>query len=92
MTTTIDKFGRILIPKSVRKELGLEPGNSIDLIVIRKENSLFLRPTFLETVVLKTDDFGIPILSYATDTPITLDLVKEIKDGREERDQKIFGR
>jgi AbrB family looped-hinge helix DNA binding protein len=28
---TIDKAGRIVIPKSLREELGLEPGDSLEM-------------------------------------------------------------
>ena len=31
MELTLDKFGRILIPKEVREELGLQPGSSLHL-------------------------------------------------------------
>jgi len=31
MELTLDKFGRILIPKDVRDELGLRPGSSLHL-------------------------------------------------------------
>lgn len=28
---TIDRFGRVLIPKDIRSDLGLEPGDELDL-------------------------------------------------------------
>jgi AbrB family looped-hinge helix DNA binding protein len=31
MQTTIDKFGRIIIPKKVRENFGLKPGTSVDI-------------------------------------------------------------
>ncbi len=31
MELTLDKFGRILIPKGVREELGLRPGSTLHL-------------------------------------------------------------
>jgi AbrB family looped-hinge helix DNA binding protein len=31
MELTLDKFGRILIPKEIREELGLRPGSSLHL-------------------------------------------------------------
>tara|TARA_R100000789_G_C2950898_1_gene134963 strand:+ start:305 stop:568 length:264 start_codon:yes stop_codon:yes gene_type:complete len=32
MTTKIDKFGRILIPKPIRQRLGLLPGSPVSLV------------------------------------------------------------
>lgn len=32
--TTIDRFGRVLIPKEVRSDLGLEPGDELGLQTI----------------------------------------------------------
>jgi AbrB family looped-hinge helix DNA binding protein len=32
MTTKIDKFGRILIPKPVRERMGLRPGSPVSLV------------------------------------------------------------
>ena len=31
MQTTVDKFGRIIIPKKIRDHLGLEPGTSVEI-------------------------------------------------------------
>lgn len=91
MTITIDKFGRILIPKSIRKELGLEPGNSIDLIVNDEKKGIFLQPKIELVPVLKVDAMGIPSFSFGVAEPITIDFVKAIKEGRDEQDNKIMG-
>ena len=37
MITKIDNFGRILIPKKIRKKLGLEPGEKISIETTRKK-------------------------------------------------------
>lgn len=31
MHTKLDKFGRVLIPKNIRKNLGLKPGDTLEL-------------------------------------------------------------
>jgi AbrB family looped-hinge helix DNA binding protein len=39
METTLDKFGRVVIPKKVREDLGLEPGV---VLKIKQENEKIL--------------------------------------------------
>lgn len=41
----LDRFGRVLIPKALRKALGLEPGDELDLEDV--DGSLWLRPVGL---------------------------------------------
>lgn len=91
MTTTIDKFGRILIPKAIRKELGLEPGSSVDLLPSSYDQGIILRVTREVTPKLVLDSLGIPTFHFATDKVCTIDFVAAIKEGREERDAKIIG-
>ena len=33
MKTTIDRAGRLIVPKAVRKAIGLQPGTSVDIQV-----------------------------------------------------------
>lgn len=42
METRLDKFGRVLIPKSFRKNLGLKPGVTLELE--QSENEIIIRP------------------------------------------------
>jgi AbrB family looped-hinge helix DNA binding protein len=41
METTIDRFGRVIIPKTIREHLGLRPGSK--LIVEEHNHDLLLR-------------------------------------------------
>lgn len=41
METTIDRFGRVLIPKSVRADLGLSPGTQLE--IEERDGGIFLR-------------------------------------------------
>lgn len=41
-SSTIEERGRILIPKELRKELSLKPGQQV--IVERKEGGIFINP------------------------------------------------
>jgi len=42
MDLTLDKFGRLVIPKAVREALGLGPGSTLE--VDTKDEALVLRP------------------------------------------------
>jgi len=48
VTVTIDKYGRVLIPKEVRKKLELSPNTTLDLIVRGDEIVLRVRDLNLE--------------------------------------------
>jgi AbrB family looped-hinge helix DNA binding protein len=53
MTLTIDKFGRILIPKPLRDRLGLEPGTAL-AVAVRQEHT----PTGEAVIELRTEGGG----------------------------------
>lgn len=42
MHTTVDKFGRILIPKKLRQQLGLKPNDTLELTLV--DDKLMLTP------------------------------------------------
>ena len=42
METRVDRFGRIVLPKGVRDELGLEPGDALE--IREAEGGVYLRP------------------------------------------------
>jgi len=42
MRAVLDRFGRVILPKSIRDDLGLKPGSALDLEVCRHE--VRLRP------------------------------------------------
>ncbi|MEO0731456.1 MAG: AbrB/MazE/SpoVT family DNA-binding domain-containing protein [Bacteroidota bacterium] len=63
MELTLDKFGRVLIPKKVRAALGLRPGMSISAIVNEEDKQLTLLPApNAEDQVTKYTDWGFPVL------------------------------
>ncbi len=89
MTVTIDKFGRVLIPKPLRDRLGLEPGTTLSLGVreggdgaptlelqAETDDSAFVRKNGRLIYVGEIDDF---------------DVVEAIREQRRERSQKLMG-
>ena len=86
-STTLDKFGRVLLPKPLRDRLGLEPGSEIELTV--REGSLVLRrhPPSRAGVVYRG---GIPVFTGRTLEGDT-DIVRLIHRVRDRRHGRIAG-
>ena len=85
-TVTLDKSGRIIIPKTVRDELNLEPGDTLALD--SKGDQLTLRAVRPASRLRKKK--GVWVLS--TGRKITLaDTNKVLQDIREHRDRENLG-
>ncbi|MBL7684780.1 MAG: AbrB/MazE/SpoVT family DNA-binding domain-containing protein [Deltaproteobacteria bacterium] len=83
---SIDKFGRVVLPKAIRDQLGIQAGGEFE--VEEKENSICLKPIRNEAKLIKKDGWWV-----ITGTgPITLEETnKIIRDTRLEREKKILG-
>ena len=86
LTANIDKSGRIVIPKSLRDELRLEPGD--ELALDRQGDSITLRPVRPQPRMKCVD--GIWILASGGQQQ-DFDIVEEIRQMREERDRHNGG-
>lgn len=85
MKATIDKAGRVVIPKAIRERAGLRPGMEL---TVRVENGVVeLEPEGPEAGIVYHD--GLPYLGSAAGTPpVSQDEINEwIRILREERDQ-----
>ena len=94
MTVTIDKFGRVLIPKKVRLRIGLQAGDRLALEVSEAERIVALHPeqsSPKEKVWIETTESGWPIIHYLDGKVRDFDVVEMIREGREERGRKILG-
>src|SRR6266700_1304523 len=79
-TLSMDKAGRIVLPKPVRDELNLSPGDSLELEL--SDNRIVLRPARAKARLYKKH--GIWVLH--TGTPLSAAVVKEtLRRIREER-------
>jgi AbrB family looped-hinge helix DNA binding protein len=86
-TITLDKAGRIVLPKPVRDELQLGAGDSIELE--SAEDRIVLRPARGNARMRKKQ--GIWVLHGGA--PLSAGIVKEtIRGVREERERKILGK
>jgi len=87
MEVTIDKFGRILIPKKVRQALNLQMGQSLTLTINADKESVSIRPLATPSLTrIKTTPLGLPIISRSLSThQVSMpDMVSFIKESREQ--------
>jgi AbrB family looped-hinge helix DNA binding protein len=85
-TLTVDKAGRVVLPKPVRDELQLSAGDSLELE--SSEDQIVLRPVRGTAGLRKKQ--GIWVL--AVDEPLSLEAVnRTIRDIRREREESWLG-
>ena len=83
MEVTIDKFGRILIPKKIRESLGLKPGQVLEILVNRYTRTLDIRlPSKDNEVNIKVEDSGLPVIQNGPSLEEDFDTVAYIKATR----------
>lgn len=84
MVTTLDRFGRVVIPKKVRDDLGLKPGAVLEIEEV--DEKIFLKPVHWEPYVVNKD--GVLVFSGTA----TGDIVGAIRTHRKERLNEIAAR
>jgi AbrB family looped-hinge helix DNA binding protein len=85
-TVTIDKAGRVVIPKEIRDELRLEPGDT--LAFASEGGSVTLRPLHANTPLQK--ERGVWV--FRGSAPLSLEEANRIvRDAREQRDRRNLG-
>lgn len=88
MDLTIDKFGRVVIPKKIRERLGLKPGTTLRLDIERQSEGeqLSLRPLRAEEELRRKGSLLVH----------TGELTEEARDvvtrDRDRRDRILMGR
>jgi len=86
-TLTIDKAGRIVLPKPVRDELQLSPGDSLE--VDSSEDRVILRPVRGNGRIYKKQGVWV----FDSGEPLGTDVVnKTLRHVREERDRRNLGK
>jgi AbrB family looped-hinge helix DNA binding protein len=86
-TITIDKAGRVVLPKPVRDELQLNPGDSLELE--SSEEGITLRPARGTGRIYKKQ--GVWVMHGGA--PLSEDVVeKTIRQIRREREQRFLGK
>lgn len=74
MRTTIDKAGRIVVPKAMRDAMGLTAGGKVDIAFV--DGKIEIEPAYLEAHVEMRD--GLPVIVLDEDAPpIDADVVRD---------------
>ena len=85
MMTTIDKAGRIVVPKAIRDAMGLTAGGKVDIVFVDGKIEIEVPPA---EVWLEIEDDGFPIIRSSR--PLT---AIDVRQGREEMlDERAAGR
>jgi AbrB family looped-hinge helix DNA binding protein len=84
METTVDRFGRIVIPKRLREDLGLRPGTRLEIEAAGEE--LLLKPVHEEPYV--GDREGVLVFTGSAGE----NLLEAVKRHRRERTGKMTRR
>jgi AbrB family looped-hinge helix DNA binding protein len=88
-TLTIDKAGRVVLPKPVRDALQISPGDSLELEA--SEDHIILRPAPSKGRIFKKE--GIWVFDSGPGASTTTDLVnKTIRRVRAERHRHVLGK
>lgn len=88
MTITIDRAGRVVLPKSIRDRFHLTPGTEIELTTDAESIKLSFRDS---APALKLKD-GLLVHTNSDASPIDLDIANFVSQARETRSQELGGR
>ncbi len=93
MNVTIDKFGRIILPKSLRVLLGLTPGKQVNIEVT--DEGFIAKPVVTIKPIL-VEESGFLFVKYVDDNgdeadiDVDIDFDKILQDVRNERIDKFI--
>jgi AbrB family looped-hinge helix DNA binding protein len=83
---TVDKAGRVVLPRTVRERMRLEPGESLEIEVF--DDHIVLRPTRRLGTMRK--ELGVWV--FDSGEPVGADVVREtIQKIRDERSDQVSG-
>jgi AbrB family looped-hinge helix DNA binding protein len=85
MTLTIDKAGRVVLPKPLRDRMGLREGSSLE--VVETGDGVILKPVESESYYVKEGN----IMVYTGKLPPGYDILRAVEEDREERIRFLAG-
>ncbi len=75
MRTTIDKAGRVVLPKAYRDRLGLRPGQELD--IDESDSGVVITPVVIEPTILEKSG-GPVVVSGESCVVLTDEMVREL--------------
>lgn len=87
----VDKYGRVVLPKKLRLVLGADNGSEVSVHIDPNSGVVTLLPVEQAQATMRIAADGFPIIVPTEDTPVSIDFVKLIKEGRETRLDQISG-
>ncbi|MDQ3578435.1 MAG: AbrB/MazE/SpoVT family DNA-binding domain-containing protein [Actinomycetota bacterium] len=78
MRTTIDRLGRLVIPKSIREELGLAGGGEVDITL--RNGRVELEPVLPGMLLIERDGFLAAELESDDEPPLEATEVRDLLD------------
>jgi AbrB family looped-hinge helix DNA binding protein len=89
MKTTIDRAGRVVIPKGVRESAGLKPGVAVSIDY--REGKVEIEPIYKRVRWVRKGSFLVARAPRGT-PPMTHQQVRKIiEETRQERERRIWG-
>jgi AbrB family looped-hinge helix DNA binding protein len=88
MKTTIDRAGRVVIPKGVRDEAGLRPGTSVRIEY--KDGKVEIEPVGKRVRWVRKGSFIVARAPHGTPKMTSEQVRKMIEESREERIQQLW--
>lgn len=85
MTLTMDKAGRVILPKPLRDRLGLHAGSNLD--VVETPEGIRLKPVEAEPSMVKEGETWV----FTGKLPPGYDILRAVDDDREERIRYLAG-
>jgi AbrB family looped-hinge helix DNA binding protein len=85
MTLRMDKAGRVILPKPLRDRLGLHEGS--DLEIVETSEGVLLKPIEPRPSMVKKQGLWV----HTGKLPRRFDIVRAIRDDREDRIRKLAG-
>lgn len=79
MITTIDRGGRVVVPKAMRDALGLKPGNEVEITIDLDGGSIAIAPKAVRKRLEMRD--GLPVIVPEEPIPpLTDELIRQTLD------------
>ena len=91
MEVTIDKFGRVLIPKKIREARGYKAGTVLSIVEDPTVEALVLEPVKHKKPSIEYLDWGWAVIKYPDGPRNNRDAVDLIDEDREERENQTAG-